>query len=284
MILLYWAEEKQEKVLGACMMNSKKVLSLTFEDILKQEEYIIWDSAVISSPDTNWYHKMVYDSVSFLGINLETLGKEAEFLKYFLPFLENPNVFTVLGVALEIDRTRKIVADKIKFLKERERFLGKREFEGKGEAQKELLEGIRDLFYEYYKELRKSLFIPQQKQIYHTLEEITIKVTEQTNSKIDYSRYYEKRVKPKRDPGFHADEQTVAAALYLSSIEGKKGGILTRDSDIERILKNTLNCRFLSGISDLITNNRIKIYYPTGVGKAHCRFNTTDFVYHENMG
>ena len=117
-------------------------------------------------------------------------------------------------------------------------------------------------------------FSPRNRQIYKFLERIVMAVTEVTDAKIDYGNLYflQKQKSIKRD--FHTDEQLVTSAIYLSCTECKHGGILTRDSDIKRILRNTVFYLDHSSSADyreivnMVTKNPVKVYRAEGMNDA----------------
>lgn len=263
-------------------MKPEKTELLTFEDILEREGYAICDASIISPSNLNWYWEGVYRARNFSGINSEYVEGEAEYLKYFIEFLQNQNVFVARGVSLQIQRARYMVADKIKYLKMRE----KKDRDWKhqnGENKINLLQEVHDLFHSSFRETKRVSFLPKQRQKYNDLERIVMSVTEQTRAKVDLDEVYEQRAKPKRVQDFHADEQTVAAALYLSIIENRKGCILTRNLNIERILTNTLSYFFYSGNSQfnnffsITRENEIRIYFVSDFQQVSFIFDSSNF-------
>ena len=232
-------------------MDIKKTELFTFKDILKQENYVICDSSVFSPSGPNWYWEGVYEAKNFAEIDSEYVKGEAEHLKYFTEFLANQNVYVVPGVCLELQRVRETVADKIKYLKMETKKYSKWGHH-KGENKINLLQEVHDMFHESCMEAKRVSFLPKQRQEYNNLERIVMNVTEQTGAKIDFDEIYIQRTKPKKIEDLHTDEQTVTVALYLSVIENRKGCILTNDSDIGRILPNTLSYFFIPGIANLI--------------------------------
>lgn len=264
------------------MMSSEKTETFTFEDILNREGYVICDTSVSSSPNSDWYWEGVYRARNFAGINSEHVKEEAEHLKYFIEFLANQNVYVATGVSSQLERARDMVADKIRYLK----IEGKKERDWKhksGENQINFLQEVHDLFHESCRETRRVSFSPRQRREYSTIEKIVMSVTEQTGAKIDLDEIYYQRAKPKNVEYLHADEQTVAAALYLSIIENRKGCILTRNSNIGRILTNTISYFFYSENRQfnrfwgITRKNGIRIYFVSGIRQARIVFDSSDF-------
>ena len=259
---------------------------LTFDEILRQESYVICDSSLTSISSSDWYQDRVYDARFFSEINSDILEAEIIDLEYFLEVLRNPLVFTTKGVLYELENTRDMVGDKLKFLNKQENLVGRKNRKRfhRGDNQRILLKQILDTFYESSRQSKGSVFFPEQKFQYNALERIVFKVTEHTDSKIDLDELYpKKRAKPKKVQDFHTDEEIVASALYLSAIDSRIGCILTRDSDIKRILINTLAYMSLSDVKGLhdihntVKKNRIRIYYVIESKRGDLVFDTSEF-------
>ncbi len=264
-------------------MGPKITEFLTFEDILNREEYTICDASISSPMNANWYEEGVYRARNFVGIDSELVGREIENLKFFIEFLKNPNVYVAKGVSFQLQNARDIVADKIRYLKTERKNERGRKYQN-GENQANLLQEVHDMLYESCREAKRVSFLPKERQKYNSLEKIVVNVAEQTGARIDLNEIYDQRAKPKKVEDFHADEQTVAAALYFSIIENKKGCILTRNSDIERILTNTLFYFFYSNRSQfnrffsIVRTNKIGIYFVSNSRKGEFIFDSRNFL------
>ncbi len=264
-------------------MTSPEITELlTFESILKRRDYVICDSSVFSPAGFDWYGEGVYDARDFAAVNSRCVRELTEYLKYFGDFFQNKNIFAVPGVSLELKRARDMVADKIKYLKIREKSREDRKHHN-GENKLMLLQEAQNLFHQYYMRTRRISFLPRYKGEYDVLEKIVMRVTENTGAKIDLDKVYNTRAKPKKIEDFHADEQAVAASLYLSLAENKESGILARDSDIRRILANTLSYLFYSEKSQFndflsqIRGNKIEVYFVSSFQQAKLVFDTDSF-------
>jgi len=144
--------------------------------------------------------------------------------------------------------------------------------------------GIRNLFYQSSLKARETILKPEQRELYNYLEDLVLKVSEHTNSKQDFGyRYRGSNEKEKKE--FYTDEQLVSLALYLS-VQGNEGCIATRDSDLRRILMNTL--RYVSDPgSDFCTDPNpflmaiekkgIRVFYPSSSEEGRISFDTSDF-------
>jgi len=257
---------------------------ITVDNLLQELELVICDtSMVFRSNDWGWYQDSVYSKRSFSGMNPDSMAKEIGNLKYFLSLLESPNIATVPGVSAEIRRERNMVTDTIRFLNQLEdlvsnkfrKKLGKQGFR-KRETGRELLEEIRDLIHQCYLQSRRISFLPKDKLKYEMLEKKVIEIAAKTGSKIDFSQDYLKRIKPKNVEDFHTDEQLVAAAIYSFAYDDKDVGILTRDSDIRRIMRKTVSCGNLSDVLRFSENGsrRLRIYGFSFQEELRCDFDS----------
>lgn len=273
------------------MNNEEGKKFLTFEEILEQGNYVICDSSLNSVRNIDWYWRGVYPATSFSEIDADLTERQIEDSGNFVSLLRNNNVYTVLGIREEIERIRNMVSDNIKFLEDRERFFARRIHRKKfreggyreSRRRKELLEEIRDLFYEICVEAKRKTFHPENKSKYKLLERIVLEVTKKTGAKIDYEEYYHgKKARPKNTEDLHTDERIVATALYLSNAGKIDVGILTRDSDMKRILINTLTYVSKSGSREFLDflsalkRNRIRVYYATWLDEALIDFDTSE--------
>jgi len=251
-------------------MNSENIL--TFADILNQENYLICDSCVGSHPRLGWYKNGVYEAKTFSGIDIGLVREEINELTSFIELLMHKGVYVTPGVVLELKRMDEVAGNSMRYLNSRERRNGNangksgREIEGRT-----ALEEAQQMAHEAYRESRRAVFQPEQRSNYAFLEKAVIDITKEKRAKIDFGVLYEER-KPRED--HHTDEQIAAAALYLSSVVRTGCGILSRDSDIRRILVFALHDERLAGIYDMIQRNRIRIYSPIGLEKAVLDFDS----------
>lgn len=263
------------------------------EYVLEQEDYILCDCSLTSEEESDWYGMEVYDAHSFSEINHDVIKDQIDYMKTFSSILKNPKTSVVEGVTLELERFSKMLGDKIKFLKERkigkkvfrshgESFREKRNYGG-GELRENLICELQEIYHDCFEHSRRISFLAEQKQRYDNLEKIVLSVTEKTKAKGDRKerrQYYRKNLQDVED--FHTDEQVVAAALYLSGIEGKEGCILTRDSDIRRILLGSLFYLYDSFIDEFkeiissVEEKRIRIYFPCGEDEVICNLDTSN--------
>ena len=139
-----------------------------------------------------------------------------------------------------------------------------------------------DLFYQSYIKARKTVLKPTQRDLYDSLEKLVFGVTNNTRSKIYFGANYKGSRKGNKED-YHTDEQLVSLALCLS-VQGNESCIMTRDSDLRRILLNTV--RYLSDpnifssqdyLLDSIRGNRIRIYHTFSSGEGEIVLDTSEF-------
>lgn len=253
----------------------------TFDEILGRESLIFIDTSIETTRSNNsWHYEAIYAKKKFSNIDTNVLERVAKSLGVFLEFLYQPRVYTVSGVCKEVNRVREMIEKDISIFRERKRPSLVIRNKGKGE---ESLWKIFDLYNTICLESERSLFVPAEETAYKTLERLVFAVTEATGAKIKYDPNHGSNSGKKDLEDFHADEQLVANALYISYIENKSSCIVTRDSDIKRILENTLHYLArsyqgrLSGLVAVARMNRVRDYYMEGLEEASCSFDTRDF-------
>jgi hypothetical protein len=254
---------------------------LSFEEMLEREEYVLVDTSVHESV-SGWFKEGIYPVSSFSGIDEELLISKRDGLKYFVSFLEEPRTYTSQGVSLELEKARNMVEFKISRLERLTYGPPRKKSKGrKREQNRKFLREIRDLFYQSSLQARKSILKPENKDLYSLLENFVFKVSEHTNAKKDFSYRY-KGYQGGNKEELHTDEQLVSLALYLS-VQGNESCIVTRDSDLRRILLNSV--RYLSDsrvssqdcLLDSIKGNRIKVYYNSSLRMGELTFDTSEF-------
>jgi len=248
---------------------------LTFEDLLNEEDYIICDTGACSIPKSDWYNEGICQARNLSGIDTSIVSREIELLSSYIEFLSNEKVYVTCGVLQEMKNLDEAIGYSRRFfdLKERRQKNRHGDFD---DNSKELLETMHELAHGVYKEARRSVFQPEQKERYSHLENIVIDTTQKTGAKVDFSILYRDKKRTGREDT-HADEQLAATALYLSSVAERKCGIITSDSDIRRILVYSLKDPRLANISDLVGKNRIRIYKPEDIATIRLDFDTLGF-------
>lgn len=242
----------------------------TIHEILNTEEYVICDSSVMESMIDE-----ISSAKNFSEIPDNVLSMQLKYAEMFIELLDNSNLLTTAGVSSELKNSRDIIGQNLHYLSSRLKSEnGKdKKYNHNGSNKKEMLEAIQELHHLAYESSKKKAFSPKNRQIYNFLERIVMAVAEVTDAKIDYGYQYSFQHKPMKHD-FHTDEQLVASAVYLSCAEGNHGGILTRDSDIKRILRNTVfyidhsSSAGYREIVSMIAKNPIKVYRMEGFKDA----------------
>jgi len=256
----------------------------TIEDLLQKLELVVCDTSMMSGgEDSSWFQEKVYLERSFSGIELDSMLRKIENFNYFLFLLGNPNVITVPGVSSELRMLRDLVSDKIRYLGGMESMIAqkvRRKSNGHGFRKREIgrahMEEIRDLLHQCYLQARRITFSPEDKEKYSLLEGEVIEIAKRTNSKIDLRPNYLKRFKPKIVEDLHTDEQLVAAAIYSFRYDNKDVGILTRDSDIRRIMRKSVSSGELDNVLRLSETNhrRLRVFGFSFQGELRCEFDS----------
>ncbi len=250
------------------MILENRVISgrplLSFDDILEREDYVICDSGIADSGIED-----LYPLNHFLEIPTPLLKRQLGGVELFLQLLEDPGVITVPGVSREIKIARELLGSKLRYLLADTRRLSngnRKRLMYKCRNKIKRLKRIQELHHILYQTLKRKAFAPREKPVYNFLESVVLSVAKNSDAKIDFGNSYGHE-SPRPVEDFHTDEQLVAMAIYLSCVEGKSGGILTGDSDIKRILRNTIFYLAHSGhagyreIINLVAKNPIKVYH-----------------------
>lgn len=273
----------------------------TFNEILESNDYVLCDTSITGIEKGDWYWDSIYPVHRFSELDIGEIENKIRSIKSFNDFLMHLKVFVTGGVSRETFTIISLLADKIKFLSWR-KGLTKRDGKLRREIEEEsteesVLKEIYNSFFESYVLTKRFRFeFPHGNNgAYNFLEKIVLNVAEHTHAKIDYEEVYHPNRRPKKVEDFHTDEQLVATALYLSVVEEKSCGILTRDSDIRRILYHTLS--YLTyyheherpkyrEILQSIKRWKIKVYHNTDVRSqlAELDYNSFKFNHKKRIG
>jgi len=158
---------------------------LSFEEILRKEEYILVDTSVSSNrEDSGWYVDGIRDVKSYSEINKGILRAQIAGMEFFSSVIENPHVYTSEGVPAEFMRGRDMIERKIKnldYLGHSKKHVRRRVQNGgrrKGNAQRELMIKIGDLFYQTSCQAKESILPvlePEQRELYSYLKILFLK-------------------------------------------------------------------------------------------------------------
>ncbi|MDP3987044.1 MAG: hypothetical protein Q8P81_02345 [Nanoarchaeota archaeon] len=249
-----------------------------FGQILNHEDVILIDTSLFSSKygDLCW---SLYEASSFRDIDGDVINLELDNLKVLMELFGSPKVLTIDEVLVENERVRFFLEDKLAHLDMKRNFHKKckrpRKYQDNFGFEEESVRELSYLFQRLGISLRGSLFRPRDIKKYLTLEKITIDVAEKTGTKVSFRERYGDRVRerPRDVVDIHTDEKLAASALYLSCADRKNTGVITRDSDIERIIRNSLRDPCLNGLRGSSIGTRV--YYSTDIGITKCTFDST---------
>ena len=263
----------------------------TLDEVLQRENYILCDYSISNPVETDWYADHIYGVNRFSELELHPIEMQRDFMRFFAELLGSSKTLVSRGIPLEIQTMVNLLEGKKNFLLMRdhggERGRERRFSEEKrNSVEREIFEEICDLFYKSYNQASRKVFSTKNEQIYTFLERLVLSVSEHTEAKTDLRGFYNPERRPKRTKDFHTDEQTIAISIYLSVFENQKGCVLGRDSDLRRILFNTMsflsipNRREYREIVDSCKINRINVYYCEQPDKADLDFDSSQFGSH----
>ena len=265
--------------------------TLTLQSVLQQADYVLCDNSTFGQgKGSDWYWDFIYPIHRFSELDFNSIQRQIEYTKSSLNLLAHPKTFVVSGVSSEILTIVNILSDKISFLLGEEkrslRRSGKRftDHSENESVEKVMLNELCNLLHVSYQQSKRSELARRNNEKYNFLERIVLSVTENTGAKVDYEKVYHPNRGPKKVEDFHTSEQLIATALYLSVSESKSCSILTRNSNIRRILFNTLSYltypdkSVYRGVIDSATKkNNIRVYYVTGLNELRLDYDSSQF-------
>lgn len=255
-------------------MNASANHEHRLEELLDAPLFLV--DAYATTSHGSWYEHEVYPAQFFSDIPLPALRQNVNAFREYRELLEQPHMFTVPKVSLELENFREILHDKLVALNEFNRRRGKPSSRHKRlkkaqhdnhSEQKALFEQLTFEAKEIARLASKSHAKGNQGQL-ASLERIVQHIGDQGNCKRDFSDRYEQTTRPKHD--YHTDEQLAATALTLALHEREPVTILTTDSDIQRLLASTTTLLTRTPHRDRVTaqleQNPITVYLNTGTG------------------
>ncbi len=274
---------------------------VAIEEVLKAPFVFVDTSAEYISGVGDWFYEHVYNADRFSQINDKSLSSVLEGLEFVLELFSKPNVYTVTGVGMEFRHIRDIVSGKLKVLNYREKngtggrrqrrvsyTQSERHF-SKSSRQKQLLEGICWAYSDIVRIAGKRK--PKaEKGMSDALEGILNGIEDETHAtraKLNYDS--DTRRKPKKEWNLRTDEQIVAAAFYNSIVNKSPSTILTRDSDIRRLVNNTAYYLRSPGINghkkleELLIKFPVRVCFRESFDGAMLVADTSDKKLHESL-
>jgi len=249
--------------------------NFSFADILNQGLLILTDGGAEVEDSSSWYKFKVYDSHTYSQIDCHSAHNKAEFLEEFKNWWSEPSVFTSEKVPEEIKRVLDCVRGKLKYLNEKERSKPKKHkkknlklYHENIENARKLLGNVANLYNQIHQKAKKSVFKPNDLTKFICLENIVLTISKNSKAKQNFGYRYNDFDSKAKD--LHADEELVALALYSSIVDKEGVCIVTRDSDIYRLLLSA-HCHLVhSGIYDIngyllqaLEKKPIHVYFST---------------------
>lgn len=275
--------------------NGAVIVPLT--DILKTEPLVLADTGISREFICEWPEGL-FIANSFAKLNQTQLGLAIQNVEYLLGWYGQPNVFTVDGVAAELQRVYGIVHEKLTWLNSNDRMSNRRtdhghaakrsarmsssnsEEGGEGNEGKVLLESLTKAYFKVQKAALKRVVKRSDETAYKKLEGIVLEIAARTSAKLGREGRHLRYHAP---TDLYADEQLVASAIYLSAVEDKRCAIVSIDSDIYRLANDTLEyLRFstVSGLNDFFRHSAsppVLVYHSIENGQARLYLGTSGF-------
>ena len=240
------------------MRNQEKY---SLQEVLYVEKNLLVDTNMISRIKGNgWYNDYIRGKECFYDIDGTILEERIKFVSEFRDLLNRSNIQMVSECRREKKRVISLLQNQLKYLDQRNHY-------SSSEPENKRL--MKQLIFEF-KQLdecaRQNEYNPADARRLKYFFELTKTISRNSNAKKDFSERYHNNNKNRTDT--HADEKMVAVGLYSSIIENKRMGILTRDSDLYRLLISAQlhlmhlgNKPISDGIHRLLINNPVLIYY-----------------------
>jgi len=269
------------------MINQSQ--DIPFEEIVNNESLILIDSGLSTGkPGEAWYRIGVYEAKKYSELDADILHKWIAELRDLSNLLLRPNIRTVEKVVDEFVYTRELLREKLIKLNGRQMTIKKlhrdkyRIQQGceETEFKKGLLEELCFLYHEVQRVAKRTVLDHFDQNKFNLLERAVISIAEVSWAKRDFSYPYKNSFR-KKEGDSHTDEQLVAAALYLSILDGTESCILTKDSHIKRILKNAyayLTCNEIpinKIVLEALREKPIRAYFVKGQGTVDLEVDTS---------
>lgn len=259
----------------------------TLEQLLEREPLILMDTGVQTSKG-DLYAEGIYPYKHFSEMNPDILNL---FLSDYIStegLIRNPNVFTVEPVISELIRFENILRNKLEHMNRTYADLRtnpRRQFKKMDMLDFDMAEHNREILGEVPFAINRIVRYSQRKLVkiedrkkFIRMAERTYRIAKRPKVKVSYAARYNRQHVSKHED-LHADEELVAAALYLTAIEGQPSAIFTGDSDILRIL----NCTILdldkqerwSRVKEAFGMFPIKVYFTNSESGINLAYDTS---------
>jgi hypothetical protein len=255
------------------------------EDIVQDEPLVLLDGSII--PDgkgmANWYYSSIYGCYCFSKLNFGLVETILENLDSIISIFSMPNTHTVSPVADEIKRIKHIVYDKLRWLRKQEeiyvasmasrrRQIGSRKY-SQMQRGRSLMENLCFGCCTLSRKAAKSVLKINDSR-YDDIVDFMLDLSERS----DVKRRYGWEDTSGEHEDLHGDEYLAAASLYLSLVEGKRNAIITRDSDIRRLLLKAeeymLRTESYRLVVDAFSKAPVLLYYVVKKGTGELQVDT----------
>ena len=220
-----------------------------FLDILScKVQVILVDTNVLDSTNAQFTEEL-YEQRNYSQLKWASIEREKNSLIAVKMIISDPRVKTTVQNLEEYKNYWNILNDHLQWMEQQFTHLSSINKRRGRESKYKLSATKRELFTSLVQAAGDTfsavqLFTPAQKELYQSMVDLTVLVTEQTQALVKTAPlhgvvylsdpFHGSRIKRVA----HADEHLAAAALYTSLAENKDVAILSSDFDIKRILNN----------------------------------------------
>lgn len=225
--------ENQSITLEKVIDNINSIFTILSEkkQLIIPDTNIIIDNEFLSSS----YSKRNYHEIK--DYELEELKKSLEFGTNVVT--NTPNLFIASNLVEEVNEFHRIFSERVKYYNHKDiNFIKNHKNSERYYTRKEICQQLTQLSFDLTKMLKKSVYIPQNKELYDNLNFVICGITKSLGSKRENNKNLGPKSYRKENEKFKTDEEIVALAYYLMMKEQKNCSIISGDSDIYRILKD----------------------------------------------
>lgn len=252
-----------------------------FESLLKEKPILFSDTAV-NTRVGSWFSDSVRGRQFMAEVDISGLERGIASAEWFKWWFSQSPILTTGCVVQELNRFRKRIRLKLQRLQTKDQVY--HTMHCSDYARKvELFKLVASMYREVYLAAKEAVFRPLEPKKFGALERAVLTVSENTDSKRDYSHRYEKNPASKADD-LRADESLVAAALYVSLVDNEPCTIVTADSDIRRLL--IASCKLIANgempggnaFYDALRKFNIRVFFSIPEG-LRLDFDTQNFYF-----
>ncbi len=201
--------------------------AITIDELLSRNP-ILFSDCSIDPGSTEWYRR-IYRSHRFATLDRTLLNQVVNSAEALKEWFSKPSVLTTRAICQELERFRDIIYGKLRSLYRNEIPKARKSY---GE---QLFERIATLYDEIAGLAKQcaGAFAPDPVK-FQAIERLVMAVAENTDAKRNYHKEYGDAPSQRQD--LHGSESLVAAALYVSLIDGEPCSVISPGSNSIRLL------------------------------------------------